>query len=70
MFSVACFAIVDTDRRPGIYREDTNEKALRMLLCQIGMHETDHLARALGHWDSIELQLLLSEVLIQLAPLW
>ncbi|KAJ7813810.1 hypothetical protein B0H14DRAFT_1431924 [Mycena olivaceomarginata] len=56
--------------RQGLYREDINRRALRLLLGQIGMGETQYLVRALSHWDSLELRLFLSEILIQLAPLW
>ncbi|KAJ7290062.1 hypothetical protein C8J57DRAFT_336438 [Mycena rebaudengoi] len=56
--------------RQGLYREEVNGKALRLLLGQIGMGETQFLVRALSRWDSLELRLLLSEILIQLAPLW
>ncbi|KAJ6542205.1 hypothetical protein DFH09DRAFT_46967 [Mycena vulgaris] len=56
--------------RQGIYREEINGKALRLLLGQIGMGETRFLVRALCRWDGLELRLFLSEILIQLAPLW
>jgi hypothetical protein len=56
--------------RQGLYREEINRKALRLLLGQIGMGETQYLVRALSRWDRVELRLFLSEILIQLAPLW
>ncbi|KAJ7058721.1 hypothetical protein C8F01DRAFT_1255138 [Mycena amicta] len=56
--------------RPGLYREEVNKKALRLLLVQIALGETLHLIRGLAQWDKLELRLFLSEVLIQLAPLW
>ncbi|KAF8155203.1 hypothetical protein K438DRAFT_2026476 [Mycena galopus ATCC 62051] len=56
--------------RQGLYREEINRRALRLLLGQIGMGETQYLVRALSHWNRLELRLFLSEVLIQLSPLW
>ncbi|KAJ7133168.1 hypothetical protein C8R44DRAFT_772000 [Mycena epipterygia] len=56
--------------RQGLYRQEINKKALRLLLGQIGMGETQFLIRALCRWDGLELRLFLSEILIQLAPLW
>ncbi|KAJ6479520.1 hypothetical protein C8R47DRAFT_1322712 [Mycena vitilis] len=56
--------------RQGLYRQEINRKALRLLLGQIGMGETQYLVRALASWDRHELRLFLSEILIQLAPLW
>ncbi|KAJ7440610.1 hypothetical protein FB451DRAFT_126070 [Mycena latifolia] len=56
--------------RQGLYRVEINRKALRLLLGQIGMGETHFLVRALSRWDGLELRLFLSEILIQLAPLW
>ncbi|KAJ6453373.1 hypothetical protein C8R45DRAFT_1083102 [Mycena sanguinolenta] len=56
--------------RQGLYREEINRRALRLLLGQIGMGETQYLVRALSRWNRIELRLFLSEILIQLAPLW
>lgn len=56
--------------RQGLYRQEINRKALRLLLGQIGMGETQFLVRALCRWDGLELRLFLSEILIQLTPLW
>ncbi|KAJ7098581.1 hypothetical protein B0H15DRAFT_821299 [Mycena belliarum] len=56
--------------RQGLYREEINRRALRLLLGQIGIGETHFLMRALCRWDSLELRLFLSEILIQLTPLW
>ncbi|KAJ7761789.1 hypothetical protein B0H16DRAFT_1530551 [Mycena metata] len=56
--------------RQGLYREEINRKALRLLLCQIGMGETQYLVRVLSRWDRLELRLFLSEILIQLTSLW
>ncbi|KAF7333273.1 hypothetical protein MSAN_02421800 [Mycena sanguinolenta] len=56
--------------RQGLYREEINRRALQLLLRQIGMGETQYLVRALSRWNRLELRLFLSEILIQLAPLW
>ncbi|KAJ7119288.1 hypothetical protein C8R46DRAFT_1150243 [Mycena filopes] len=56
--------------RYGLYREEINRRALRLLLGQIGMGETQYLVRVLSRWDRHELRLFLSEILIQLSPLW
>ncbi|KAF7296847.1 hypothetical protein MIND_00916000 [Mycena indigotica] len=56
--------------RPGLYREEVNKKALRLLLAQIATGETALLIRVLSQWDKLELKLFLAEVLVQLAPLW
>ncbi|KAJ6526670.1 hypothetical protein B0H19DRAFT_544231 [Mycena capillaripes] len=56
--------------RQGLYREEVNRKAMTLLLGQIGMSETQYLVRALSGWDHLELRLFLSDILIQLAPLW
>ncbi|KAK6969376.1 hypothetical protein R3P38DRAFT_3146139 [Favolaschia claudopus] len=56
--------------RQGLYREHINRRALRLLLGQIGMGETQYLVRALSRWDRLELRLFVAEILIQLAPLW
>ncbi|KAJ6612855.1 hypothetical protein B0H10DRAFT_2222745 [Mycena sp. CBHHK59/15] len=56
--------------RQGLYREEINRKALRLLLGQVGLGETQFLVRALSRWDTLELRIFLSEILIQLVPLW
>ncbi|KAJ7212534.1 hypothetical protein GGX14DRAFT_393433 [Mycena pura] len=56
--------------RQGLYREEVNKKALRLLLGQIGIGETQYLVKALARWDKLELRLFLSETLSQLSPLW
>jgi hypothetical protein len=53
-----------------MYSPDTCDKALGIILRQIGMGHTHHLVWAIARWHRVELHLLLSEIFIQLAPLW
>lgn len=56
--------------RPGMYSADTGERAIGIILRQIGMGHTRQLVRAIARWHLAELHLLLSEILIQLSSLW
>jgi hypothetical protein len=53
-----------------MYSTETYYKALGFILGQIGMGETRYLISALSHWHLVELHILLSEILIQITPLW
>jgi hypothetical protein len=52
-----------------MYSTETYYKALGFM-GQIGMGETRYLISALSHWHLVELHILLSEILIQITPLW
>lgn len=56
--------------RPGMYSADIGDRALGFILRQIGMSHTRQLIWAIARWHPVELHLLLSEIFIQLAPLW
>ncbi|RDB19867.1 hypothetical protein Hypma_013011 [Hypsizygus marmoreus] len=56
--------------RPGMYSAETSDKALGIILSQIGMGQTRFLIKALSRWHSVEVHILLLRILIQLAPLW
>lgn len=53
-----------------MYSADTGERAIGIILRQIGMGHTRQLVRAIARWHLAELHLLLSEILIQLSSLW
>ena len=53
-----------------MYSLDTCDRVLGFILRQIGMGHTHQLVLAIARWHRVELHLLLSEIFIQLAPLW
>lgn len=67
LFSAQSLSI---QHRPGMYTTGICDKALGFILRQIGTGHTHHLIEAIARWHSVELHLLLQEILIQLAPLW
>ncbi|KAG6840097.1 hypothetical protein C0991_008995 [Blastosporella zonata] len=56
--------------RPGLYSHDINRRAMALIMAQIGAGQTRHLIRALSQWHTVELHILLSGILTQLAHLW
>ncbi|KAG6836025.1 hypothetical protein H0H93_012170 [Arthromyces matolae] len=56
--------------RPGMYSHDVNDRALGLILAQIGAGQTQYLVKALSRWYSVELHILLSSILTQVAHLW
>ncbi|KAG6877077.1 hypothetical protein C0993_010464 [Termitomyces sp. T159_Od127] len=56
--------------RPGMYSHDVNSRAMGLILAQIGAGQTRFLIRALTRWHPVELYILLSGTLTQLAHSW
>ncbi|KAG6844009.1 hypothetical protein H0H87_010732 [Tephrocybe sp. NHM501043] len=56
--------------RPGMYSHNVNRRAMALIMAQIGAGETRHLIKALTRWHAVELHILLSGILTQLAHLW
>lgn len=53
-----------------MYNNEIRNRTLGYILGQIGMNETRYLISALSRWHAAELHILLSEILIQIIPLW
>ncbi|KAF5387900.1 hypothetical protein D9615_000815 [Tricholomella constricta] len=56
--------------RPGMYSDEVNGRILALILAQIGTGQTRHLIGALSRWHPVEMHILLSGILTQVAHLW
>lgn len=53
-----------------MYGHDINTRSMGLILAQIGTGQTRFLIRALARWHSVELHILMSGILTQLAHAW